>query len=95
MTPINHLFLLVQQLVVQVRNTEEQTLGTHQFASWKKVIAYKEESPGPNLTITEHTEWQRPLSDVHSIMMYKLAQAGEGGGRTPTPFNYIYHYVQS
>ncbi len=26
-------------------------------------------------------------------MMEKLAQAGEGGGRTP--FNYIYHYVQS
>ncbi len=28
-----------------------------------------------------HTEWQRPLSGVHSITMEKLAQAGEGGGR--------------
>ncbi len=27
-----------------------------------------------------HTEWQRPLSGVHSIMMGKLAQPGEGGG---------------
>ena len=27
-----------------------------------------------------HTEWQWPLSGVHSIMMEKLAQAGEGGG---------------
>ncbi len=25
-----------------------------------------------------HTEWQWPLSDVHSVMMEKLAQAGEG-----------------
>ncbi len=25
---------------------------------------------------TEYTEWQRPLSGVHSIMMEKLAQAG-------------------
>ncbi len=35
-----------------------------------------------------HTEWQRPLSGVHSIMMEKLAQAGEGGeGCTPTPLS--------
>jgi hypothetical protein len=27
-----------------------------------------------------HTEWQWPLSGVHSIMTEKLAQAGEGGG---------------
>ncbi len=33
---------------------------------------------------TEYTECQRPLSGVHSIMMEKLAQAGEGGGCTPT-----------
>ncbi len=25
-----------------------------------------------------HTEWQRPLSGVHSIMMEKLAQVEEG-----------------
>jgi hypothetical protein len=30
-----------------------------------------------------HTEWQLPLSRVHSIMRVKLAQAGEGGGFTP------------
>ena len=41
-----------------------------------------------------HTEWQRPLSGIHSIMMEKLAQACEGGGCTPTPFRYIYHHVQ-
>jgi hypothetical protein len=27
-------------------------------------------------------------------MMEKLAQPGEGGGFTPTPFQYIYHHVQ-
>ncbi len=42
-----------------------------------------------------HTEWQRPLSGVHFIMMEKYAQAGEGGGCTPTPFYSIYHHVQS
>ena len=34
-----------------------------------------------------HTEWQRPLSGAHSIMMEKSAQAGGGGGCTrPPPF---------
>ncbi len=40
------------------------------------------------LHTTEYTEWQRPLSCVHSIMI-KLAQAGEGGGDSN------YHHVQS
>jgi hypothetical protein len=30
---------------------------------------------------------------VHSIMMEKVAKAGEGGRYTPTPFHYIYHHV--
>ncbi len=34
-----------------------------------------------------HTEWQWPISGVHSIMMEKLALAGEsGGGQTHPPF---------
>ncbi len=35
-----------------------------------------------------HTEWQCPLSDVHSIMIINMliAQSGEGGGCTPSPF---------
>ncbi len=34
-----------------------------------------------------HTEWQLPLSGVHSIMMEKSAQPGkEGGGALPPPF---------
>jgi hypothetical protein len=33
-----------------------------------------------------HTEWRRPLSGVHSIMMEILAQVGDGGGCTSTPF---------
>ncbi len=41
---------------------------------------------------TEYTELQRLLSGVHSIMRVKLAQAGKGGGCTPTPFHYIYHH---
>jgi hypothetical protein len=36
-----------------------------------------------------HTEWQRPLSGAHSIMMEKLAQAGVGGWCTTTYFHYI------
>jgi hypothetical protein len=37
-----------------------------------------------------------PLAGVYSIMLEKLAQAGEeGGGCTPTPFHFIYHQVQS
>ncbi len=41
------------------------------------------------------TEWQWPLSGVHSILMEKSAQPGEGGGArpSPTPFHYIYFYV--
>jgi hypothetical protein len=35
---------------------------------------------------TEFTEWQLPHSGVHSIMMVKSAQLGEGGGARPTPF---------
>ncbi len=42
-----------------------------------------------------HTEWQRPLSGVHSIMMEKLAPPGEGEGCTSTPFHCIYHNIQS
>ena len=33
-----------------------------------------------------HTEWQRPLSGVHPIMMEKLAQAGGVGDAGPPPF---------
>ncbi len=35
---------------------------------------------------------ERLLTGIHSIMRVKLAQAGEGGGCTPTPFHYIYHH---
>jgi hypothetical protein len=37
---------------------------------------------------TEYTEWQRQLSGELSIMIEKLAQAGDGGGCTPTLFHY-------
>ncbi len=33
-----------------------------------------------------HTEWQWSLSSVHSIMMEKSAQPGEGWGALPLPF---------
>jgi hypothetical protein len=36
-----------------------------------------------------HTEWQRPLSCLRSIMMEKLAQTDEGGGARPTPFTIV------
>ncbi len=36
-----------------------------------------------------------PLSGVHSIMMEKSSQAGEGGECTPSPFHFIYHHKQS
>ncbi len=41
------------------------------------------------VTSTEYTEWQRPLSGLHSIMMDKMVQAGENGGARharPPPF---------
>ncbi len=41
-----------------------------------------------------HTEWQRPLSGVHSVMMVKSAQPGEGGECTPSPCHSIYHHEQ-
>jgi hypothetical protein len=37
-----------------------------------------------------HSEGQRPLSDVHSIMMVKSVQSNEGmGGARPPPFHTI------
>ncbi len=43
----------------------------------------------------EHIEWQQPHYSVHSIMMEKSAQAGDGGGGGCTTFCYIYDfYVQ-
>jgi hypothetical protein len=56
--------------------------------SFSKIFLY-------GLSHRVHTEWQRALSGVHSIMMEKLAQAGEVGGCTPSPFQIIYHHVQS
>ncbi len=44
---------------------------------------------------TEYTEWQWLLSGVHSIMMVKSSQPGEGGGCMPTPFHSVYHHKQS
>jgi hypothetical protein len=44
-----------------------------------------------------HTEWQWPISKVHSIMMENqpwLVRVGGGGGCTPTTFHSIYHHVQ-
>jgi hypothetical protein len=43
-----------------------------------------------------HTEWQWPLSGVHTtIMRIKSAQPGVVGGCTPSPFHSIYHHEQS
>jgi hypothetical protein len=47
------------------------------------------------VSITEYTEWQWPLSVVHSIMMVKSAQPGKGGECTSSPLNSIYHHKQS
>jgi hypothetical protein len=40
--------------------------------------------------ITEYTELRPLLSGVHSVMRVKSVLAGEGGGCTPTPSQYIY-----
>jgi hypothetical protein len=50
---------------------------------WSGGVQY---NVGDGLGTTEYTEWQRPLSGIHSIMMEKLAQAGEFGGCRPLPF---------
>jgi hypothetical protein len=44
-------------------------------------------SAGNSLPHRVHTEWQWPLSGVHSIMMEKSAQAGEDWGCTPNPLS--------
>ncbi len=41
----------------------------------------------PPKTHRVHSDWQRSLSGVYSIMMEKLAQAGEGGGCTLHPLS--------
>jgi hypothetical protein len=60
-----------------------ESLSTKYAELWKMV------------TTTEYTEWHRPLSGVHSTMLEKLSHAGEGGGCTSIPFQYIYHHLQS
>ncbi len=40
--------------------------------------------------LPQSTQWQWPLSGVHSIMLVKSAQAGEDGGCTPSPFYSTY-----
>ncbi len=48
------------------------------------------------LELRVHTEWQRPLSGVHSIMM-EISSGWWGGGgalHALTAFYYIYHHVQ-
>jgi hypothetical protein len=48
------------------------------------------------LTHRVYTEWQLPISVVHSIIMEKFALAGGGAeGCTLTPFHSSYHHVQS
>jgi hypothetical protein len=58
------------------------SLGVHTVYSITKAVSQAK------VFATEYTEWKPPLSGVHSITMEKLAQAGEGGGSTPTPFHY-------
>jgi hypothetical protein len=41
---------------------------------------------GQTTEYTIHTEWQQPISGVHSIMGVKSVQPGEGGGARPPPF---------
>jgi hypothetical protein len=50
---------------------------------------------GRDVYPTEYTEWQRPLSDVHSIMMEKLVQAGKVGGCMPNSCHLIYHNIRN
>jgi hypothetical protein len=57
------------------------------FGSYRNT---KYDSTYTNANIADHrvhTEWQLPISGVHSIMIEKSALAGEGGGCTPAPFN--------
>jgi len=58
---------------------EDFTPGVKQ---WWLLEGTQERCYGSNM---EYTEWQLPLSGVHSIIMEKLAQPSEGGLCTPTP----------
>ncbi len=50
------------------------------------------QSPRQCLALRVHTEWQRPLFGVHSIME-KLAQVSVGGGARPPPFTFTITYT--
>ncbi len=65
------------------------------IASWA-FITHQKQHGGKTDHHRVHTEWQLPLSGVHSSMMEILALAGESaGGCMPTRFHYFYHHVQS
>jgi hypothetical protein len=74
----------------------EQKRGKGRAACLPEDSAYTVESRCKQCSAHKvHTEWQWPLSGVHSIMMVKSAQPGVGGGRTPSLFHSIYHHEQN
>ncbi len=62
------------------------------YQSFQTGDVYRKEGNG--VTQSTFTEWQWPLSGVHSIMV-KSAQPGEGVGVRPPPFGSITYYIQS
>ncbi len=74
------------------RNVTQITIQTAQIQFKASLTNLHNTCPGHRV----QTEWQWPLSDVHSIIMEKSAQPSEGGGvYAPPPFHCIYHHKQS
>jgi hypothetical protein len=50
------------------------------FLDFEALLLFSEVWGRALVLITEYTEWQWPLSGVHSTIMIKLSQPGGGGG---------------
>ncbi len=77
--------------IVSALKRRSEIPGNEELPAEKEILLYLHRQGDHRV----HTEWQWPLSGVHSNMREKLAKASEGGGCTPIPFHYIYHHVQS
>ncbi len=76
------LFYLLFTVIPRAKYLGWQPIGLPRVALRKTGIHYSAQCPDHRV----HTEWQLPLSSIHSIMMEKFAQPGEGGDVRRAPF---------
>ncbi len=88
-------FVILVMMVGFVHLLYNSSWKGYQLAAEQLLSAQTAVGKAGNTHHRAHTEWQLPISGVHSVMMEKSTLAGEGGGCTPTPFHSLYHHVQS